>query len=553
MFFCISILFFGVEYFKSVTAVMTDYYSTYIAQSLSTDAFLEQMEIESLRRLDPDSEKFEEWLTDIKKNDGFDNVRLAKPAMADINEYSSFCTSHKDSVQDKSNPDSKEYDLDLSIPGYINSADIFELRIMVGPKIIYSEDKSQDDNAIGFLNEIAHKNFKNSFVQYFLDTLSNSSISEIIDKNGFVVATVSANVSRGYVLVIGLMFLAGILISAIVALITGLVLSKILTMPVAVPLSQLDEKIRCIASGSMETAMTSNIQLKKPLREIEMLADSTNAVMVKIREYNELLVAQNEELEAQNEELEHSKKQIQDAQTTIIQTENLASIGQLTAAITHEINTPLGAINSNAQLSGMMISSIFELESVKSNPELLSLLEQLKESNDISTMACSRVSQIIKSLKNFSKVDEAECQMANINEGLKSVLVLTSNLWKRKIEIHEDYGNIPEVKCYPGMLNQVFMNLIVNAIQAIDDKGNISIKTWNDDQFVYVSVKDDGCGISSENIDKIFNNGFTTKCNSLGMGLGLSISRSIMDKHQGHITVKSEPGKGSEFKVSIPL
>jgi signal transduction histidine kinase len=201
----------------------------------------------------------------------------------------------------------------------------------------------------------------------------------------------------------------------------------------------------------------------------------------------------------------------------------------------------------------MMISNIFDLESVKNDPELLGLLTQLKESNDISTMACSRVSQIIRSLKNFSKVDEAQFQVTDINEGLKSVLVLTSNLWKRKIEIHENYGDLPGIKCYPGMLNQVFMNLVVNAIQSIEDKGNIYIKTWYDEKYVYVSVKDDGCGIAEDNIEKIFNSGFTTKRNSNGMGLGLSISRSIMDKHQGQLTVTSEPGKGSEFIVTLPL
>lgn len=546
---------FGIDYFRSVTSFMTDNFSTYVAQSMSTEAFLDQMGIQNIWELEPDSQKFIQWVSDIKKNDGTNSIKLAKPAMAEMEEYRTFDRyMGRESSDSYSALDSEDIDQDfMTIPGYINSGDIFELSILVRSKLVYTDAGSADDTAMGQLNEIVHNNFENTFMKYIFDGLSSRSISEIVDKNGFVVASVSAGISRGYVMIIGLMFLSGILVSAAAALIAGLIISRLFTMPVAKPLWQLDEKIRCIANGSIETAMTSNITLKRPLREIEMLADSTNSVLAKMREYNELLVAQNQELEAQNEELEQSKKNLEDAQTTIIQTENLASIGQLTAAITHEINTPLGAINSNAQLSGMMISGIMELASVKNDPELLEMLEQLKESNDISTMACSRVNQIIRSLKNFSKVDEAQFQVSDINENLKSVLVLTSNLWKRKIEIHEDYGELPGVKCYPGMLNQVFMNLIVNAIQSIEDKGNIYIKTWNDEKNAYVSIKDDGCGITEENMEKIFNNGFTTKRNSHGMGLGLSISRSIMDKHQGRITVTSEPGKGSEFIVTLPL
>ncbi len=553
--FCGSILLFGIEYFRSVTSFMTDNFSTYVAQSMSTESFLDQMGIHNIWELEPDSQKFIQWVSDIKKNDGVNSIRLAKPAMAEMEDYRTFDRylgrEHSDSF---SALDSEDIDQDfMTIPGYINSGDMFELSILVRSKLVYSDAGSTDETAVGWMNGIVHKNFDNTFMKHILDALSSRAISEIVDKNGFVVASVSATISRGYVMIIGLIFISGILVSALASLTAGLIISRLFTLPVAKPLWQLDEKIRCIANGSIETALTSNITLKRPLREIEMLADSTNSVLAKMREYNELLVAQNEELEAQNEELEQSKKELEDAQTTIIQTENLASIGQLTAAITHEINTPLGAINSNAQLSGMMISNIFDLESVKNDPELLGLLTQLKESNDISTMACSRVSQIIRSLKNFSKVDEAQFQVTDINEGLKSVLVLTSNLWKRKIEIHENYGDLPGIKCYPGMLNQVFMNLVVNAIQSIEDKGNIYIKTWYDEKYVYVSVKDDGCGIAEDNIEKIFNSGFTTKRNSNGMGLGLSISRSIMDKHQGQLTVTSEPGKGSEFIVTLPL
>jgi signal transduction histidine kinase len=168
-------------------------------------------------------------------------------------------------------------------------------------------------------------------------------------------------------------------------------------------------------------------------------------------------------------------------------------------------------------------------------------------------MACERVMQIIKSLKTFTKLDQAEFQEADINEGIRSVLVLTSNLWKRKITIHEDYGELPLVKCFPGMLNQVFMNIVVNAVQAIGENGDIFIKTWKDEKSVNISIRDTGCGIGEENLQRIFENGYTTKSGSLGMGLGLAISRSIINKHEGDIRVTSKVGEGTEFTVIIPL
>ena len=208
-----------------------------------------------------------------------------------------------------------------------------------------------------------------------------------------------------------------------------------------------------------------------------------------------ILENQNEELEAQNEELTDSKRKIEDAQTMLVQSENMASIGQLTAAITHEINTPLGAISSNVQLYDMLINLLHENNLIHTNPELFDVVERMKETNSINIMACQRVIEIIKSLKTFSKLDQAEFQEVNITDGIKSVLILTSNLWKNKIKIHEDYGDIPIVKCFPGLLNQVFMNILVNAIQAVKDKGDIYIKTFVDNEYLNVSIKDTGIGI----------------------------------------------------------
>ncbi len=546
--FCALVLIAGVNFFKYDSSFLTDYFSSYVAQSMGSDYFLEQMGIGSLRELEPDSERFKAWLDNIKNSGDSGKVILMRSDAGNM--PAKAILPPPDKLTEAPGLPHHPIGPDAML---INARDIFNVTVLAYDKVIYKDESPDGKNTIGYLDNIAEKNLEQTVFRHLLNYFSSRSGTTIVDKDGTAIATVTVRVNNGYLMAVGLLFVVTVILSGLLAMITGLLISKLLTIPVTVPLKQLNDKISEIASVSGESAMTSHIAIKKPLREISMLADSTNSIMEKMKDYNELLMAQNEELEAQNEELASSKRKVEEAQNMLIQTENMASIGQLTAAITHEINTPLGAISSNAQLCSMLITQVLEHGSVSGDSALMELLKQLQDSNNVSIMACNRVNQIIRSLKNFSKVDEAEFQEADINEGMKSVLVLTSNLWKRKIVMHEDYGNIPRIKCFPGMLNQVFMNLIVNAVQAVSDDGNIWIKTWNDEETVYASVKDDGCGIREENLIRVFDNGFTTKGKSLGMGLGLAISRSIIEKHNGSIAVVSRPGEGAEFTVSIPL
>jgi signal transduction histidine kinase len=181
------------------------------------------------------------------------------------------------------------------------------------------------------------------------------------------------------------------------------------------------------------------------------------------------------------------------------------------------------------------------------------MFDQLKEVNDINLMACSRIIDIIKSLKTFSRLDQAEFQEADINDGIKSVLVLTHNLLKNRVTVHEDYGDIPPAKCFPGQLNQVFMNIIVNASQAIEGDGDIFIRTCQRERDIYITIRDTGAGIKPENLPKIFEPGFTTKGAGIGLGIGLYLSYCIVHNHNGEIAVTSEPGKGSDFTIRIPI
>ena len=240
-------------------------------------------------------------------------------------------------------------------------------------------------------------------------------------------------------------------------------------------------------------------------------------------------------------ELQKTLKELKDTQLQLINSEKMASLGQLVAGIAHEINTPFASIKSNNAIMKKLIQKIDSDE----------LKETFNELNAIDNEAVLRINHLITSLKKFVRLDEAELQEADINKELDLTLALIHHETKHKAEIKKHYSDLPLIKCYPNMLNQVFMNILVNACHAIETKGIIDITTEVKDNNLRVVIKDNGKGIKREHIRKIFTEGFTTK--SSGTGLGLAISQKIIDKHNGEIHVDSEFGHGSCFTISIPL
>lgn len=450
---------------------------------------------------------------------------------------------------DKDSPNTKMVFMDMSrrvnfknfIP-FTNNENTLFIKIQIKDEIVYSNEPA----AVG-----------EDFSSFYKST---ESIKPILNSAGGEVGTVTVMVNAQLFFGIVLSLLIVIIAISLLAFILSSILNRFLIIPIITPLKQLETKVKAIAEEDQETALSTQIVLKKPLKEIESLADSTNKIMSKLIGYNEILENQkevlenqNEELEAQNQELTESKLQIQEQQAQLVQSEKMASVGQLTAAITHEINTPIGAINSNAQIVDMLLKELLNDSSMEINEGLNVMLGQIKETNDVNLMACSRIIEIIKSLKTYSRIDQADFQEADINEGIKSVLVLTNNLLKRRITVHEEYGNIPPVRCFPGQLNQVFMNIIVNASQAIEGEGDIFIKTSEQDEYIVITIRDSGKGIRPEDIQRIFEPGFTTKGVGVGLGLGLFISWNIIQNHNGQISVKSELGKGAEFIIKVPV
>lgn len=232
--------------------------------------------------------------------------------------------------------------------------------------------------------------------------------------------------------------------------------------------------------------------------------------------------------------------------------EKMGSLGLLVAGLTHEINTPLGAIHSNNDILTRATGKIRRLLVPAPNKEvnrLLGILEEVCRNNELAT---ERIMNLVRSLKNFARLDEAERKPVNIHEGLESTLTLVKHHLKNRVRVVKEYGDLPDIECYPNQLNQVFMNLLVNAAQAIEDRGTITIKTWMDGQSVKIAIRDTGVGIPSENLPKVFDPGFTTKGVGLGRGLGLSICYRIVQDHHGGIGIESS-GKGSTFTVTLPL
>ena len=263
---------------------------------------------------------------------------------------------------------------------------------------------------------------------------------------------------------------------------------------------------------------------------------------------------------------------LEDAHNQLLQSEKMASIGQLAAGVAHEINNPISYVNSNLgalqQYVGQLLQLIsrYEQHDAQLPGEARDALCALKREidldylrNDVGDLLAEslgglqRVKRIVQDLKDFSHISDSEMQWANLEDGLESTLNVVWNELKYKAEVVRDYGHLPEVECIPSQLNQVFMNLLVNASQAIAEHGVITIRTRQEGGNACLEISDSGSGIPQQIINRIFDPFFTTKPVGTGTGLGLSITHGIIRKHHGRIEVSSEMGKGSTFRIVLPI
>jgi PAS domain S-box-containing protein len=282
---------------------------------------------------------------------------------------------------------------------------------------------------------------------------------------------------------------------------------------------------------------------------VEIVQDITE-----LKQLERQLQAANEELEAK---VEQRTRELREKQAQLVQSEKMAALGQLVAGVAHEINTPLGALNSNNDVFlrsfRRLRKTIEEVQEKGTLDEAMSLLSVVEGLLEVNKTAYERIVKIVKTLRKFARLDEAELAWADLHEGLENTLILVHHEIKNRILVHRQYGEIPKVKCFPNKLNQVFMNLLVNAAHAIEGKGEIHITTSHTEGWVTVEIRDTGRGIPQENLTRIFDPGFTTKGSGVGSGLGLAIVYQIIEEHRGRIEVQSEPGHGTTFRIHLPV
>jgi signal transduction histidine kinase len=281
------------------------------------------------------------------------------------------------------------------------------------------------------------------------------------------------------------------------------------------------------------------------------------------------------ELMRRNKELTELNTKLSMAQEQLVQSEKLASIGQLAAGVAHEINNPIGYIFSNfSSLENYvadlmkMLAAYEEAEQSIQSASVRSALNGLREQIELdflkedipilmkqSKEGIVRVRKIVQDLKDFSRTDaNQEWQWANLHQGIDSTLNIVNNEVKYKADVIKQYSDIPDIECLPSQINQVVMNMVVNAAHAIEGKhGTITVSTGAEGENIWIKIADNGCGIPRENVSRIFDPFFTTKPIGTGTGLGLSLSYGIVQKHRGRIEVESEIGTGTTFCITLPI
>lgn len=318
------------------------------------------------------------------------------------------------------------------------------------------------------------------------------------------------------------------------------------------------------AQGMLYVGNTSQL-LEEDINLIQSLVTAFSTAYARYDDFNKL--------EEAKQKVENTLRELRSAQQQLIQSEKMASLGQLTAGIAHEINNPINFVSANIKPLKEDLADILECihayeNTVKENKledvfagvqqykAKLDIHVSMKEVNDLLRgieEGASRTSEIVKGLRNFSRLDQNDLKKADLNEGIESTLMLLHSIYKDRVEIVKVFGKIPEVECFPGQINQVFMNILSNAIQAIPESGTIFIKTWQHGDSVKTSMRDTGSGMPEATRKKIFDPFFTTKDVGKGTGLGLSISYGIIEKHKGKIEVNSEVGEGTEFIITLPI
>jgi signal transduction histidine kinase len=297
--------------------------------------------------------------------------------------------------------------------------------------------------------------------------------------------------------------------------------------------------LACIASGGRDLG-------DHDVQRFEAFANMVSLALANIRAYSTL-----------EQRVAERTRELRCAQAQLVQTEKMAALGSLVAGVCHELNTPLGALGSgNATLvraCERLVDSVLAEEPKKQNSKLARRLGSVRSAGESVELATDRVNAIVGRLRSFARLDEADIQRADVHRSIDDALASVAHQLGEGVHIRRDYGELPQLRCAPRRLNQLFSNLLSNALHAVDGAGTITLQTSVASEEIRILVEDDGAGIGPDALPHIFDPGFTTKGVGVGAGLGLSICFDVAKEHGGRIEVKSAIGRGTRFVVVLPL
>ena len=292
----------------------------------------------------------------------------------------------------------------------------------------------------------------------------------------------------------------------------------------------------------------------------DQMTRSLQETRERTRQQAEELRVQHETVQAKNRDLEQAMQQLRESQEQLVMREKMAALGDLVAGVAHEINSPIGTVTSSTDVSqrclqrvGSAVEAAATLGELRDNRSFRQAMELLGTNTTNIATASTRITTLVDSLKNFARLDEAERQQVDITEGIESSLTLMEHEFRGRVSVETEFGDLPAIQCYPGQLNQVFINLLKNSAQSIETSGTIRIRSWSENDKVVVRISDTGVGIPREKLDRIFDFGFSVGGTRVKLASGLSTAYNIVQNHNGSIDIESEVGSGTTVSLTLML